>query len=256
MKSLISVENLCWTVKNTLILNQLSFSVSAGHFVGILGPNGSGKSSLLRCLYAKNKVTSGQLLFKQMPLAHFSARQLAQKIAVVLQEPVTQFELRLIDVIGMGLTPNKPLLSFDTDLDRQKIKQVATQVDLDKKLEHEFNSLSGGEKQRAMIARAMLQAPELLLMDEPTNHLDIRHQIEVLSLAQKMNITVMVCMHDLNLAAAYCDYLILLDKGQIIAQGSVDDVLTEENLQQVYAVNTLVDTHPFSKKRRVTFEMD
>ncbi|MCP3673625.1 MAG: ABC transporter ATP-binding protein, partial [Gammaproteobacteria bacterium] len=132
---------------------------------------------------------------------------------------------------------------------------AAKQVDLVNKLQQPFNSLSGGEKQRAMIARAILQTPQLLLMDEPTNHLDVRHQIEVLELATSMNITVMVSIHDLNLAAAFCDRLILLDEGRIVADGTPENVLTKSTLQQVFGVSAKIDQHPFSQKIRITFDL-
>lgn len=252
---LLTTENLSWGVDNKIILNKLSFSISQGEFVGVIGPNGAGKSSLLRCLYGKNIPSSGNIDFNHTPLSSYNRKALAKKIAVVLQEPPTHFELSVLDVIRMGLIPNKNLLSFDTEDDFSAIIDAATKVDLLDKLKQPFNALSGGEKQRAMIARAILQSPQLLLMDEPTNHLDIRHQIEVLDLAASMGITVMVSIHDLNLAAAYCDRLILLDEGKIIADGTPEQVLTKEILQQVFKVSALVDQHPFSQKTRITFDL-
>jgi iron complex transport system ATP-binding protein len=254
--SILVVEDLSWHIKNKEILNSLNFSINRGEFVGIIGPNGAGKSSLLRCLYKKIIPTSGQILFQAKQLSSFPRRKLAQSIAVVLQEPPTQFELTVMDVIRMGLIPNKALLSFDSMTDIKAINEAAQNVDLIDKLSQPFNSLSGGEKQRAMIARAILQSPKLLLMDEPTNHLDIRHQIEVLKLAKSMETTVIVSIHDLNLAAACCDRLILLDKGKIVAQGTVAEVLTQENIHQVFAVNVEIDEQPFTKKYRISFDLN
>lgn len=252
---LLIADQLSWQVKNKVILDKLSFSIAQGEFVGVIGPNGAGKSSLLRCLYRKIKPTSGGVFFNQQPLTSFSRKQLAQKIAVVLQEPPTHFELTVIDVVRMGLIPNKPLLAFDTQEDIAAITEALEKVELLDKLQQPFNSLSGGEKQRAMIARAILQSPQLLLMDEPTNHLDVRHQIEVLELARSMGITVMVSIHDLNLAASFCDRLILLDEGQIIADGTPEKVLTTTSLQQVFGVNAKIDPHPFNQKIRITFDL-
>jgi iron complex transport system ATP-binding protein len=249
------VEDLSWQIKSKEILNSLNFTVNQGDFVGIIGPNGAGKSSLLRCLYKKNIPSSGQITFQDKPLSSFARKELAQNIAVVLQEPPTQFELTVMDVIRMGLIPNKALLSFDSSTDIEAISEAARNVDLIDKLSQPFNSLSGGEKQRAMIARAILQAPKLLLMDEPTNHLDIRHQIDVLKLAKSMATTVVVSIHDLNLAAACCDRLILLDQGKIIDQGTVTEVLTQENIHQVFGVNVEIDEQPFTKKIRISFDL-
>lgn len=252
---LLAATDLSWQVNNKIILNKLTFSISQGEFVGVIGPNGAGKSSLLRCLYRKNEPTSGNIQFNQKRLSTYSRKQLAQKIAVVLQEPPTHFELTVLDVVRMGLIPNKALLSFDTEEDLQTISQAAYQVDLLDKLNQSFDSLSGGEKQCAMIARAIIQNPQLLLMDEPTNHLDVRHQIEVLENAASLGITVVISLHDLNLAATFCDRLILLDKGIIVAQGTPETVLTEVTLKQVFGVDAKVDQHPFSQKIRITFDV-
>lgn len=253
-EKLISAEQLSWSVNGHLILDQLNFSIYKGEFVGLIGPNGSGKSSLLRCLYRKNVATLGQINFDEQSIGSFSKKDFAKKVAVVLQEPATQFQLSVADVIRMGLTPHKPLLSFDTSEDNQKIMQAAQQVDLFEKLSMNFNDLSGGEKQRAIIARAILQSPQLLIMDEPTNHLDIRHQIDVLELAKSMNITVIVSIHDLNLAASYCDRLILLDHGKIVAQGMPASVLTEETLSKVFQVNAQVAENPFNQKSQIIYD--
>ncbi len=252
---LLATTGLSWQVNNKTILDNLTFSIAQGEFVGIIGPNGAGKSSLLRCLYRKNDPTAGDIQFNQQPLSSYSRKQLAQKIAVVLQEPATHFELTVMDVVRMGLIPNKALLSFDTEEDLRTICNAAHKVDLLDKLTQSFDSLSGGEKQCAMIARAIIQNPQLLLMDEPTNHLDIRHQIEVLENATSMGITVVISLHDLNLAATFCDRLILLNHGKIIAQGTPEHVLTEATLKQVFGVNAQVDQHPFSKKIRITFDV-
>ncbi|MGX5202703.1 ABC transporter ATP-binding protein [Aliikangiella sp. IMCC44632] len=252
---LINATNISWQVRKRLILDNISFQVKQNEFVGIIGPNGAGKSSLLRCLYQKIIPTQGNIDFAGKALKSYSRKALAQQLAVVLQEAPMRFELSVMDVIRMGLTPNKSLLSFDTHADSLAIINAAKQVDLADKLEQSMNSLSGGEKQRAMIARAILQCPRLLIMDEPTNHLDVRHQKEVLTLAKKLNITVIVSIHDLNLAAAYCDKLILLDQGKIVAQGTPEEVINQPTLKQVFAVDSLVDSHPFNNKLRITFDM-
>jgi len=236
----LKVSTLNWTINDFSILKNISFEVNEGDFVGVIGPNGAGKSSLLRCLYHKNIPDSGQIIFDGQYIKEYSRTQLAQSIAVVLQEPPMQFDLNVFDVIGLGLTPNKKLLSFNNLADRQAILQAAKQVGLEDKVEQMFNSLSGGEKQRVMIARAILQSPRLLLMDEPTNHLDIRHQIDVLNLAKSLGITVVVSLHDLNLAANFCDYLLLLDEGELVAQGKPEKVLTKENLFNVFSVKASI----------------
>lgn len=252
-ENLLQVKDLCWRVADKTILEQVSFSIEKGQFMGIIGPNGAGKSSLLRCLYGFSKPTAGSIELDGKNISDYSRRELAQQIAVVLQEQTSQFELQVIDVIRMGLTPHKSLLSFDTLEDENLLFQASRQVDLEQQLQQQFKSLSGGEKQRAIIARAIVQQPQILMMDEPTNHLDIRHQLEILELAKSMGITVILSIHDLNLAASFCDRLLLLDRGQIVATGNPEEVLTEENLDQVFGIKSLVDRHPFTQKLRITF---
>ncbi|MCG8613656.1 MAG: ABC transporter ATP-binding protein [Pseudomonadales bacterium] len=250
----LEVAGLSWGTNRKQILDDISFTIPRNQFVGIIGPNGAGKSSLLRCLYRKTYPDQGSIKYFGKAINHYSRRALARQIAVVLQEAPAQFDLSARDVIAMGLTPHKSLLSFESMEDRDQIINAARQVDMEHQLQQEFNALSGGEKQRVMIARAIVQKPSVLLMDEPTNHLDVHHQIEVLELARAMNITVLVSIHDLNLAAAFCDRLILLNQGAIVADGAANTVLTEHNLAAVFNVNAQLDRHPFAEHPRITYK--
>ncbi|MEE4244644.1 MAG: ABC transporter ATP-binding protein [Kangiellaceae bacterium] len=253
MSEIFNAQDLSWSINNKLILDRLNFVVSENEFVGLIGPNGAGKSSLIRCLYRKTDVSSGSLSFISKPIASYNRREFAQKVAVVLQEPLTELELSVYEIIRAGLTPHKSLLAFDDQNDHEQILQAAKRVDLSNHLHQAFSSLSGGEKQRAMIARSLVQKPKVLLLDEPTHHLDVRHQAEVLQLAKSLNKTLVVSIHDLNLAAAYCDRLILLNEGSIVASGRPKDVLTTDNLKQVFGVESIIDQHPFHGGLRITF---
>lgn len=253
-EAVFTADHLRWQVDKQLILNDLSFEVSRNEFIGFIGPNGAGKSSLLRCLYGKNKITSGSLEFNQHEINQYSRRELAQQIAVLIQEPPTQFEMSVFDVVAMGLIPNRPLFSFSNLEDQQTITQALEKVELMHKAQSAFNTLSGGEKQRVMVARAIVQDPKVLILDEPTNHLDIQHQIEVLRLAKEMNITVLLSIHDLNMAAAFCDRLILMKDGRIVTSGKPDSVLTQQNLEFVFSVRAQVDSHPFHSGKRITYD--
>ncbi len=252
--SAFEVENLNWQVSGTPILKSLNFSVCPGEFVGIIGPNGAGKSSLLRCLYKKITDFDGSILYFNKAIHSINQNEFAKTCAVVLQEPPSDFTFLVSDVIAMGLIPHQSLLSLTSKQELKKIESAAEKVDIAHKLNQEFTSLSGGEKQRVMIARAIVQQPKILLMDEPTNHLDIKHQIEVLHLAKSMGITVMVSIHDLNLAAAFCDRLLLLNEGELIANGSPQDVLSQTNLYEVFGVNAQIDQAPFADNLRITFD--
>ncbi len=241
---LLGVQQVCWHADGQLILDNISFSISAGSFTGILGPNGAGKSSLLRCLYRYTKPDSGSVTFNQQDIwQQYSAYQYAQDIAVVLQESPSHFNLTVHDVVALGLIPHKGLFTREQASDKQKIICAIEQVGLTDKTQQNFEHLSGGEKQRALIARAIVQSPSLLIMDEPTSHLDVRYQIQVMELAKSLGITVISSFHDLNLASAMCDQLLVLNKGKLVEQGTPQEVITSEMLSNVFGVCAQVSTH-------------
>ena len=221
------------------ILSDVSLNLGAGKVMGVLGPNGAGKTSLLKML-------SGQLAsqhsvsWNNKTLTDYDPMSLAQQIAVVNQLNESVFALDLYQIVRMGLLPHKSLLSRQTPDDDKSISDAISVVGLENKVQQRFNSLSGGEQQRGLIARALVQKAALIILDEPVNHLDIYYQHQVLkllrSLAHKLNITVIMSLHDLNLAANYCDHLCLLNEGKMVAQGSPEQVLTSERLEQVYKI--------------------
>jgi iron complex transport system ATP-binding protein len=221
------------------ILSDICLHVGAGKVMGVLGPNGAGKTSLLKML-------SGQLAshhsvsWDHKTLTDYDPMSLAKQIAVVNQLNESVFALDLYQIVRMGLLPHKSLLSRQTPDDDKSISDAISRVGLDNKIQQSFNSLSGGEQQRGLIARALVQKAALIILDEPVNHLDIYYQHQVLkllrSLAHKLNITVVMSLHDLNLAANYCDHLCLLDAGTMVAQGPPEHVLTSQRLQQVFKI--------------------
>jgi iron complex transport system ATP-binding protein len=221
------------------ILSDVCLTLGAGKVMGVLGPNGAGKTSLLKML-------SGQLAshhsvsWNNKALTDYDPMSLAQQIAVVNQLNESVFALDLYQIVRMGLLPHKSLLSRQTAADDKSISDAISRVGLQDKVQQTFSSLSGGEQQRGLIARALVQKAALVVLDEPVNHLDVYYQHQVLkllrSLAHKLNITVVMSLHDLNLAANYCDHLCLLDKGQMVAQGSPEQVLTSQRLQQVFKI--------------------
>jgi len=254
----IDFSQLSLTIDGVPVLRDISLSVPAGCLVGIIGPNGAGKSSLLRTVYChrydQDARLSGSVCIGGQPVYEFARRELAKKVAVVLQEASLPFELSVADVIAMGLTPHKSLLSFTTKADRLAVREAAKQVDLEDKLQRDFGALSGGEKQRALIARAIIQRPEILLLDEPTNHLDIQHQIEILALVRSLGITVLLSIHDLNMAAAYCDQLVVLNQGRLVDSGTVEEVLTSDLIRDVFHVGARV-TQSRSGPVNITYDM-
>lgn len=223
-----------------------------GEFVGLVGPNGSGKTSVLRCAFRSNTPLVGTIQLDGDDIWKKSVKWLALRVAVVLQEFPEDFGLTVLDVVYMGRTPHKTLFSGDTPEDAAIVDAALEKAGMSTQRDQNFCTLSGGEKQRVLLARALAQQPTLLILDEPTNHLDLQHQIELLSLLRRMDITTLATIHDLNLAAAYCDRLYVIHDGEIVAHGTPHEVITEPLLADVFGVAAIVDAHPVSGYPRIT----
>ena len=231
-----------------LVLRGVSLELGAGELVGLIGPNGSGKTTLLRVLSGLLAPSRGRVYLDGQDLCAFDRRQVAQRVAVVPQELAMPFAFSAREMVMMGRTPHvRPILGAgprDRQVAAEKMELTATSA----LAERLFGELSGGEKQRVIIAMALAQEPQILLLDEPTVHLDINHQVEILELIKRLNrqesLTVLATMHDLNLAALYFDRLILLDEGQVAANGSPAEVLREESIRQVFRADVQVQEHP------------
>jgi iron complex transport system ATP-binding protein len=253
--NLLSVCDVSWQSADKPILQDISFDVAKGEVIGIIGPNGAGKTSILRCIQQLVSDFSGQIHFKGRPIVSYDRRRLAQSMAVVAQQSQPIFSLSVFDVVRMGLIPHKSLFGTDNDDDRHQIEMALQKVGLDHYRNKKFSLLSGGEQQRAFIARALVQGAELLLMDEPTNHLDVYYQHQIMHLVKDLNITVIMTVHDLNLAAQHCQRLILLQDGRLIADGSADEVLQAERLTEVFNIRCVRDIDPYNDLPRVSFHL-
>ncbi|WP_153914405.1 ABC transporter ATP-binding protein [Shewanella sp. TC10] len=249
----LNVEQLSWSVDENQILSRVSFALSQGEMLGLIGPNGAGKSSLLRCLYRYITPDQGQIKLFGQNMSGLSQKRLATKVAVVQQETPHYFEMTTEQIASMGLTPHKGLFETDSLADKQHVAEALDKVGLLHKARQQYEQLSGGEKQRALISRAIVQKPQLLILDEPTNHLDIRYQIQILELVRQLGISVIASIHDLNLASAVCDRLLLLDEGKCIAQGLPDEVLTEAIIGDVFDVCCQISKHPQHGKPLITY---
>jgi len=241
MSTLLTISALSWKVPNKAILHNINFNVCKGEVIGIIGPNGAGKTSLLRCITNQanilaNKNISGSIRLKNRPITQFSAKEIAQHFALVMQQNDSIFALSVQDVMKMGLLPHKKFFALDSDHDKAQIALALSKVGLSHALHCHFNLLSGGEQQRVLIARALVQASQILILDEPTNHLDVYYQHQVLQLVNKLNITVIMTVHDLNLASLYCQRLLLLNQGELICDGTPEQVLTPQQLSQVFGL--------------------
>ena len=231
------------------VLDGVSFSIPAGAFVGIIGPNGSGKTTLLRTIARVLPLKEGQLSLNGHPLAAIPSRQLARQLALVGQEAMTGFDFAVSEVVSLGRLPYQDPWGQESQADREAVRQALALTGTSHLAARPLNSLSEGERQRVMIARALAQEPAALLLDEPTSHLDIGHQVEILTLLSRLNqekgVTVLAVFHDLNLAAAWCRTLILLHQGQLSAMGSPAEVLHPDRIRAVYGTEVLVLEHPY-----------
>ena len=254
---LLEVKHIAWSAEGQQILHDIQCSIPQGSFVGLIGPNGAGKSSLMRCLYGVNKPDSGEIIFEGENLWQTRPKDNAKKIAVILQEQSEHLGLSVYEVVALALTPHKKLFEWDSAEDRQHIQTVLQEHDLQPFKNRLFAYLSGGEKQRVMLARAMLQQPKLLIMDEPTNHLDVHYQLDVLQKVRQRvkteQLTVLASFHDLNLAAAFCDRIIVMQQGRISAVGTPDEVLSEAMISEVFQTCAWVDRHPLDPHPRITY---
>ncbi|WP_335937463.1 ABC transporter ATP-binding protein [Streptomyces sp. PTD5-9] len=249
----LSIEGVSLSAGSRHLVRDVSLHAGPGEVIGLVGPNGSGKSSLLRTVYRVLRPDAGLIRVDGADAWGLPVRRLAQTLAAVVQEPVASFDLTVREVVAMGRTPHKGLLAGDTAKDALLIASALASVGGTALADRPFDRLSGGERQRVLIARALAQQPSLLILDEPTNHLDIRHQLDVLGILRQLPATVLVALHDLNLAAYYCDRLHVLREGEVVASGAPAEVLTEELLREVYAVTGEVVIHPRTGAPHVTF---
>ncbi|MFJ6661769.1 ABC transporter ATP-binding protein [Streptomyces sp. NPDC091377] len=249
----LAVSGVTLTAGAHRLVRDVSLTAGAGEVVGLVGPNGSGKSSLLRAVYRVLRPASGEVRVDGADAWALPVRQVARTVAAVVQEAGADFDLTVREVVAMGRTPHKRLLDGDTAEDARLIEWALDAVDAVELAGRPFDQLSGGERQRVLIARALAQQPSLLVLDEPTNHLDIRHQLDVLGALRRLPATVLVALHDLNLAAYYCDRLYVLDGGVITASGPPVEVLTPGLLAEVYGVASEVTVHPRTGAPQVTF---
>lgn len=224
------------------ILKGVGIEADTGDFVGIIGPNGSGKSTLLKCIYRTLKPDSGAVLLDGERLLSMSYRQSAKSIAVLAQHNYYNFEFSVRDVVLMGRSPHKKAMERDNAEDYRIVDEALETVGMLHFRDRSFQTLSGGEQQRVILARALAQQTPCLILDEPTNHLDIKYQLQLMDIVKGLNRTVVSAIHDLNIAAMYCDWLYVMYRGEILAKGTPKDVLTPELIRKVYEVDADVFT--------------
>lgn len=251
----LTVERLSWgPTRHRPIVRDLDFAVAPGEMLAIVGPNGAGKSSLLRCLYRVHRPTAGQVGLDGTDLWTLKPREVARRVATVLQEGAGDFGLTVAEIVELGLTPHRKRRGAGHVYDA--IEEALARMGVSALAARGFASLSGGEKQRVMIARALVQKPDLLILDEPTNHLDIRHQLDVLALLADLPATVVVSLHDLALACAHANRVLVLDRGRQVQLGAPLEVLTPALIRNTFAVGVAIDDHPVTGRPRFSFHLD
>ena len=226
----------------TPILRGVSMEVDHNDFVGIIGPNGSGKSTLLKCIYRVLKPQAGIVRLDGTDIRELSYKKSAQTIAVLAQHNYYNFEFSVQDVVLMGRSPHKRTMERDNAQDYAIVAQALETVGMADMAKRSFSTLSGGEQQRVILARALAQQTPCLILDEPTNHLDIKYQLQLLDIVKGLNRTVISAIHDLNIAAMYCTWLVVMKDGKVITQGTPRQVLTPELIREVYEVEATVST--------------
>lgn len=238
----IRTDDLHAMLGGTEILHGIDFTAGDRSLVGVIGPNGSGKSTLLKCIYRVLKPSAGAVFVDGQPLSEYRVRDSAKKIAVLAQHNFYNFEFTVQDVVLMGRAPHKRALERDSAADFKIVHEAMERVGVAPLRDRLFSTLSGGEQQRVLLARALAQQTPCLILDEPTNHLDIKYQLELLDLVRSLNRTVIAAIHDLNIAAMYCDTIFVMQSGRIVAAGAPRDVLTRSLIRSVYEVDADVFT--------------
>ncbi len=258
MKANLSVKKVSWIAPKTnkKILNKISFELKPGRIVGIVGPNGAGKSSLLKLIYRYQLPSTGVVELNGNNIWNLSANKVACNIAAVLQERPSDFALTVSEIISLGRIPYwKSFGKKNIKQDQKIIRDVMEQLSILKLKDRQLNTLSGGECQRVMIGRALAQEPSLLVLDEPTNHLDIKHQLEVLSIIKSLSVSIIISLHDLNMASSFCDDILLLKEGNSLGFGKPDKIFSVSRISDAFSVKTRKELLVPSNSSQLTFQL-
>ncbi len=252
---MLSLQNISAGYRGELVLQDIAVNIAAGEFIGLIGPNGSGKTTLLRVISGTLAARHGEVWLRERKVRQMPRRDVARVVAHLLQDHALGLAFPVREVVLMGRWAHVPRFGRETAHDlavAQRAMELASVLHV---ADRPITEISGGERQRVLIAMCLAQEPEVLLLDEPTSHLDIGHQLSILdlirSLSRRTRMTVVAVFHDLNIGAEYCDRLLLLDRGRLAALGAVPDVLTAANLRQVYGVTVALQRNPLSNKPHV-----
>ena len=233
----IKTENVNVVLEDNNILKDINIEVDNKEVVGIIGPNGSGKSTLLKCIYRVLKPSNGIVKFDYADIKNISVKESSKKLAVLSQHNNYNFDFTVKEIVLMGRSPHKKFMERDNKEDYDIVNDALKKVDMMNFKDRNFQSLSGGEQQRVILARALAQQPKCLILDEPTNHLDIKYQLQLMRIVKSLNIKVIAAIHDLNIATMYCDKIYVLKDGKIVQYGTPKEILTPQLIKNVYEVD-------------------
>jgi len=244
----LEVREISLSYNHVPVVDQVSFQLQPGELFGLICPNGCGKPTIIKALSRVLSVRSGEIHLDGRALRSISHRELAKTIGVVPQNPNLPETFTVTEIVLLGRNPYLGLLRSESARDLEIVQEAMRQTGVDDLADRRIGELSGGERQRVTIARVLAQQPQAILLDEPPANLDIAHQIEVLNLLRRLcherQMAVLIALHDLNMAAQYCDRLILMKKGRLYAQGLAQQVITQENIKVVYGAGSKVYPHP------------
>ncbi|MDF2886107.1 MAG: transporter [Lacrimispora sp.] len=249
----LQAKNMIVTLSNTEIVKDISIKVKDKQFVGLIGPNGCGKSTLLKSIYKVIKPRQGSIYLGDLDVVKSEPKSVSRVMGVVGQFNDLSFDFTVQEMVLMGRTPYKKFMEGDSEEDYKIVRDALEQVSLSGYENRSYLTLSGGEKQRVILARALAQQPSFLVMDEPTNHLDIKYQLQILSIVKGMHVGTLAALHDLELAAEYCDYLYVMKQGKVVSHGTPEEVLTTQLIGEVYDVECEIYTNPITGELGIAY---
>ncbi|GKU83978.1 ABC transporter ATP-binding protein [Niallia sp. NCCP-28] len=249
----LKIENIEINLGARKIIKGIDLNVLNNSFVALLGPNGSGKSTLLKAAYRVLKPSNGTIYLDQSKLEDIPTKQIAQNMSVVSQFQSNSFDFTVQEVVLMGRTPHLKALEKESGSDYHIVEEALRKTGLLDFKNRKISLLSGGEKQRVALARAIVQSPSLMILDEPSNHLDIKYQLDILHIIKKLGVNVLSALHDISLAAQFCDYIYFIKAGEIVYDGKPEEVITKEILKEIYEVDCEVFKDPRTNHLSISY---
>lgn len=249
----LNVNEMSVKLSKKQIVSDINLSVKNGEIVGIIGPNGCGKSTLLKSIYKVLKPENGTVFLDDIDVLNSRSKSIAKNMAVVGQFNELSFDFSVQEVVMLGRAPHKNLMERDRKKDFEIVDNALELVNLLDFKDRSYATLSGGEKQRVILARSIAQQPKFLVLDEPTNHLDIKYQLQILKVVKHLNIGTLAALHDLTIAADFCDKLYVMKKGQVVAVGAPQEVLTKERIKDVYDIDSEIYKNPINGRFAIVY---